>query len=193
MRMSENGNVVVDRGQIRQPGPFVYIRSGGNLLAIGTWDFRDFTEWNMAHLAKIYSLLKLRLKTYSINLNANSLYMKENIYSLLFCIFLKWQNVGIIRKNSNSAILSAEERSGQRIARDLADLQAHEALQEDHTFKSEDTPAEVPSCDLRVSWIFKTFSRRTLIVSQVSLCKDCHLESQSLCLNQKCSNNPRTL
>ena len=70
MRTSENGNVVVDRGQIRQPGPFVCIRSGGNLLAIGTWDFRDFREWNIAHLAKIYSLLKLRLKTYSINLNA---------------------------------------------------------------------------------------------------------------------------
>ena len=96
--MSENGNVVVDRGQIRQLGPFVYIRSGGNLLAIGTWDFRDFTEWNMAHLAKIYSLLKLRLKTYSINLNAKFIVHERKYLQHAFLHFLKWQNVGIIRK-----------------------------------------------------------------------------------------------
>ena len=53
--------------------------------------------------------------------------------------------------NSNVANISAEERSGQRVAGDLADLQAHQALQEDHALPGTHPPAEVPPGDLRVS------------------------------------------
>ena len=55
--------------------------------------------------------------------------------------------------NSNVANISAEERSGQRVAGDLADLQAHQALQEDHALPGTHPPAEVPPGDLRVSVI----------------------------------------
>lgn len=55
--------------------------------------------------------------------------------------------------NLNFITLLAEKRRCQRVAGDLADLQTHEALQEDHTLESEDTSAQVPSCHLCVSYI----------------------------------------
>ena len=90
------------------------------------------------------------------------------------------QNICILREILNFVTLLAEKRSGQRAAGDLADLQTHQALQEDRTLESEDTSAEVPSCHLRVSYI-SYLDRRFLIVSKVSL--------RNRCLNQEFSNN----
>ena len=50
-------------------------------------------------------------------------------------------------------IFSAEERGCERAAGDVADLQAHEAGQAHHPLQGADTPAQVPTRHLRVSYI----------------------------------------
>ena len=66
-----------------------------------------------------------------------------------------------MQKNSNFCNpFSAEERGGQCVAGDLAYLQTHEAVQENHPLEGEDPPAEVPSGNLRVSQIFYPDPRR---------------------------------
>ena len=50
-------------------------------------------------------------------------------------------------------IFSAEERGCERAAGDVADLQAHEAGQAHHSLQGADTPAQVPTRHLRVSYI----------------------------------------
>ena len=50
-------------------------------------------------------------------------------------------------------IFSAEERGCERAAGDVADLQAHEAGEADHSLQGADTPAQVPTRHLRVSYI----------------------------------------
>ena len=78
MRMSKNGNVVVDRGQIGQPAHLsvLEVEESSQQLELETSETSQNETWHT--FAKIYSLPKLEANY--INLNANSLNMKDNIY-----------------------------------------------------------------------------------------------------------------
>lgn len=78
MRMSKNGNVVVDRGQIGQPAHLsvLEVEESSQQLELETVETSQNETWHT--FAKIYSLPKLEANY--INLNANSLNMKDNIY-----------------------------------------------------------------------------------------------------------------
>ena len=95
MRMSENGNVVVDRGQIRQPGHLsvLEVEESSQQSELETSETSQNETWHT--FAKIYSLPKL---ANYINLNANSLNMKDNKFIDFFASFDSTQNICLIRE-----------------------------------------------------------------------------------------------